>query len=279
MVRWSREPERINKVSEISLTGLQVLVTRPPSQATELIAALKGASAEPIAFPVMAIEAIEEGDRSTAVQAIKRTVMDLDQYQHVIFISTNAVNCAFYWIEQYWPQMPVGIQYYAIGTATAKTLNNYGLESQAATGSMNSEALLALPSLQQLSGQKVVVFRGVGGREHLGDVMRQRGAQLEYSEVYRRKALKPPAGNLSQILKTHKQLLLSVSSGETLENLLQLAKTDSVEELLKTKPLLLPGQRVATLARQQGFQQVLIAENAGVAAFITELEKHQKNSL
>ena len=266
-------------MNAISLAGLQVLVTRPQSQAAELIAALNNAAAEVIAFPVMAIEAVSEQDELSTVQAIKSTVMDLDQYQHVIFISTNAVNCAFYWIEKYWPQLPVDITYYAIGAATASTLNSYGLESQAAAGSMNSEALLALPSLQQLLGQKVAIFRGVGGREHLADVLGQRGAQVGYCEVYRRVAVKHSPGSLHQLLKTDKDLILTVSSGETLENILQLAKVDAVENALKSLPLLVPGKRVAVLAQQQGFSKLLVAENASVKAFLGELGKYQQRKI
>lgn len=266
-------------MKSLSLAGLQVLVTRPQSQALDLIAALKHASAEVIAYPLMAIESIVEQDEVSAVQAIKRAVMDLDQYQHAIFISTNAVDCAFYWVEQYWPQLPVGIEYYAIGAATAARLNAHGLESQAAAGSMNSEALLALPSLQHLAAKKVIIFRGVGGREHLAEVLRQRGAQLDYCEVYRRATVTPATGSLRQLLQKGDDLVLTVSSGETLENLMQLAKVDAVEKALKLLPLLVPGKRVAELARQQGFTQVLVAENASVKAFLAELEKYQQRKI
>lgn len=264
-------------MNSVSLAGLHVLVTRPQSQAEELISALENTSATVTAMPMMAIEAIDEQSDFSVVQSIKSTVMDLDQYQHVIFISTNAVNCAFYWIEQYWPQLPIGINWYAIGAATAAALTEYGPEPETGSASMNSEALLMLPSLQQLLHTRVAIFRGVGGREHLAEVLRQRGAEVTYCDVYKRFMLQADSGKLRQTMQMDGALVLTATSVDTLKKLLRTAELDGVDAQLKALPLLIPGQRVANAAREMGFEQLLIAENAGVKAFMSELITYQKN--
>jgi len=52
----------------------------------------------------------------------------------------------------------------------------------------DSEGLLALPELaaEKVCGQRVVIFRGDGGRELLTDVLRERGASVERVTCYHR---------------------------------------------------------------------------------------------
>ena len=51
---------------------------------------------------------------------------------------------------------------------------------------MNTEALLKLPELHQIDGQRFLILRGVGGRETLATQLRARGAHVDYAECYRR---------------------------------------------------------------------------------------------
>ena len=48
-----------------------------------------------------------------------------------------------------------------------------------------------MPQLQaeRIRRQTILIFRGQGGREHLGDSLRQRGAEVHYVEVYKRRPL------------------------------------------------------------------------------------------
>jgi len=50
----------------------------------------------------------------------------------------------------------------------------------------NSEALLAMPELAQVNGQRFLIIRGQGGREELANVLRSRGASVDYLDVYKR---------------------------------------------------------------------------------------------
>ncbi len=286
LVPKSGKPEKMPSARKSFLDGWRILVTRPESQAGELVSALQACGAETALLPMMQIKPVTDqadADNATA-KLIKSQVLDLDQYQHVIFISTNAVNYGVAWIERYWPQLPVGICWYAIGAATAAALHSHGIQTEMHTqimaGSMNSEALLSLPALQQLSGSKALIFRGCGGRETLAQTLRERGAQADYCEVYQRQPAIHPRGILKSFIANRGDRLLmsSVTSGETLENLLDTARKDKVYEQLLELPLLLPGKRVAQLAREHGFKRVLVAENAGVEAFLKELDRFNQIS-
>ncbi|GAA6151666.1 uroporphyrinogen-III synthase [Pseudoteredinibacter isoporae] len=214
-------------------------------------------------------------DEPQAVAAIKSRILDFDHYPYVIFISQNAVKYAGSWIDQYWPQLPMGQRYLAIGTATAEAAANMGFaEMSQAQGAMDSEALLALPILQELRNKKVLIFRGQGGRETLAQALRQRGATVDYCELYRRACPEGLAERLSvsPFAKASGRKIVMVHSGESLENLhrgIHEAGLVSWQDY----ELICPSQRVAELARGLGFNTVYPARNAGEAAMLRALQQ------
>src|SRR3970040_562339 len=83
--------------------------------------------------------------------------------------------------------LPPGILCAAIGRGSVKELARFGVtDAMAPLRRFDSEALLELPQLQQMQGKRVVIFRGEGGRELLGDTLAARGARVEYAECYHR---------------------------------------------------------------------------------------------
>lgn len=244
----------------------RVLVTRPQAQNAAFIAALQQHGHIPLVLPLLSIETYTESRHARACEAIKTRVQRLDEYRHLIFISTNAVTAGWYWIDRYWPQLPVQQNWYAIGEATARMLGTH-VDCARPDGAMNSEALLALPSLQQVSGEKVLIFRGLGGRDFLQQTLQQRGAQVDYAEVYERQPVRYKAGELAGLARAGIDLL-TVTSGETLQLLLEQAANDGIKDDIQKLPVIVPGQRLAELAVASGFHTVLVAENAGVPAML-----------
>jgi uroporphyrinogen-III synthase len=244
----------------------RVLVTRPQAQSAALIAALQEQGDIPVVLPLLNIVTYNESEHSPACEAIKSKVLRLDEYQHLIFISTNAVTAGWHWIDRYWPQLPVAQRWYAIGEATAAALLQH-VECAQPEKIMNSEGLLALPALQNISQQKVLIFRGKGGRDFLRQALQERGAQVDYCEVYERQAVHYTNGELAKFLGEGLDLL-TVTSGETLQLLLEQAVNDGIKEDIQKLPIIVPGQRVADLARASGFDAVLVAENASVPAIL-----------
>ena len=74
-------------------------------------------------------------------------LLRLDEYQHIIFVSANAIRFGMDWIGDYWPQLPVGLNWYTVGEASAKLLADFGVEVKTPAVDMSSEGLLALPEL------------------------------------------------------------------------------------------------------------------------------------
>lgn len=238
------------------LNGLRVLVTRPAHQARSLIEQLTALGAEPVPLPLLAIDEISETE-TDAFGAIKAKILDLDLYTGVIFVSANAARIGARWIDEYWPQLPVGVQWLAIGAATAHTLETLDIPAYHVKGGFDSEALLADPLLQQVSGQRFLIMRGEGGRELLADTLGARGARIDYADLYRRIRPHYSATDIKSTIYTQRLSVILITSGEALENLLEVAGTEP--DLLSTE-LIVPSRRIADIAQARGFNRIRIAD-------------------
>jgi uroporphyrinogen-III synthase len=262
-----------------------VVVTRPEAQAEPWAKQLSAQGFDCAKLNLLEILPVTSEEK---IRAIKNKILDFDLYQKAIFVSQNAVEYAMQWLEDYWPQMPVGIEFFAVGATTAKKLSDYGLRvtdlAVAGKGGMTSEDLLGSPGLQNVDGQKIIIFRGCGGRGHMGEELRARGAWVDYCELYERHV---PAGAAQQLQQLGEKInaraqrhLFTVHSGESLENLLQLLQTTpAIKEIIIHLPLLVPSQRIANNAEAMGFTEVLCAENATDEAMTRALRHYANGSI
>jgi uroporphyrinogen-III synthase len=227
------------------LSGFTVVITRPEHQAQNLTQLVQNAGGAAILFPLLAID--EPRHPQPAIEIARA----LDRYDLAIFISANAVEHGLRYVDAHghWPQ---SLRIAAVGAATARALQEHHRPAAIVPADgYNSEALLAHPELQNMHGKRVVIFRGEGGRELLGDTLKQRGAQVDYAEVYRR--TKPPVD--SQVLLDAWQRsgidAIVVTSNESLQNLFDLVGPVGQAYLQRTQ-LVVMSERAAELARQLG---------------------------
>lgn len=221
------------------LDGLRVLVTRPAAQADHLCELLEQAGAHSEVMPAMEIIAHE----ATESQARLRHAYAWDM---IIFVSRNAVEYALPWLNK--ARLPTVA---AIGRKTAEALQLENINVELVPPQFDSESLLAMSAMQRVAGKRILIVRGRGGREKLAETLRQRGALVEYAEVYRR--IKPAENTprLQHLLAHQKVDALTVASGDSLVNLIELAG-EQKDELLSL-PLMVMSGRVGKLAQQLGF--------------------------
>ncbi len=125
-----------------------------------------------------------------------------------------------------------------------------------------SEALLALPALQQLQGQRCVIVRGDGGRELLAETLRARGAQVEYFEVYRRQMPVNDPSELVEWLQARMLDVVAVTSAEALQNLLALLPAQPDRARLFACQLVVMSDRLRQIAQEVGFKAVTVSDGA-----------------
>lgn len=233
------------------LSGCGVLVSRPRAQAAALCRALREAGGVPVEFPLIDIEALS--DRGAVVAAAAA----LDRVALAVFVSANAVQHA---LDAILPLRgwPAALPAATVGEQSAQALRSRGIgRIVVPQGRYDSEALLELPELsaQALAGRRVIVFRGDGGRELLADTLRARGADVEYVTCYRRVAPRD-AGPLCAALREGRLHALTITSSESLRNLLALPALDCADALRRL-PLFAPHARIAEQARALGFNRTI----------------------
>jgi len=228
----------------MSFAGRGVLVTRPANVAAALAERIERAGARAIVFPTVEIA---EVPRSAAFDR-------LEAFALAVFVSPTAVDRAFRLV-QAWPD---GLPAAAVGPGSARQLERRGVREVLVPRSADSESLLALPQLAQVDGKRVVVFRGEGGRELLGETLRARGARVEYAEVYRRTRPQADPAPLLDAWKKKEVHAVTVTSAAALRNFAGMLGEPGVEALRGT-PLFAGHERVAAEARRLEVREVLVA--------------------
>ena len=234
--------------------GFGVLVTRPVEQAEVLCRLIEDAGGKAIRLPLLEIESAQVEDSGP------RRLRQLDHTDWLIFVSANAVRCAFALLGPQWPNNVPMPKIAAIGQATAKALLEKGVTVDLKPKEkFNSESLLAQPEWMDAKGLSFLIVRGEGGRELLAETLRQRGGTVEYAEVYRRVAPKIDVNGLLASWRRGDIAVVTLTSGEALANLWQ-RMPDSERELLLHTPMVVIGRRMARQVRELGAIHVFEAE-------------------
>ena len=244
-----------------ALVNIRALVTRPKEQAEVLAQQIKALGGQSWVMPMMKIEPYPES------QEIRSKVLQLDQYHKVIVISHHAARLGMEHIEIYWPQMPVGVDWYAIGEKTRKTLADYEVVSACPDQALDSEVLLSLPDFQSVAGEKILLLKGKGGRELLKDSLTAAGAQVDELELYQRQRPDYSSKQLNGLITTHDINVILTSSGEVLANTAHFLPPSLCEHC----HVIVPSERVGELARNMGFTRVHNAQGAGNSAMLSAM--------
>lgn len=221
-------------------------MTRPREQAESIAQRITRAGGNAVLFPLLEISPIADP------QPLRTLVARLSEFNLAIFISPNAVQYGMSAILAT-GTLPPGLKISTVGQGSAKALREYGIENIIApTDRFDSEALLAQPELQNVAGWRILIFRGDGGRELLGDTLRTRGATVEYAACYRRSKPQQAIGALIAARPD----VVTVTSSEALGYLWEMSGAEEKAQLARL-PLFVPHARIAEAARKQGWQEVI----------------------
>jgi uroporphyrinogen-III synthase len=234
------------------LDGVGIVITRPRPAAEALAAALLKEGARPFVFPALAIEDLPPSD------ALELALSRLPHAVLAIFVSAHAVQKGLAAAARHgaWPSGP---RIAAIGEATAQALRAAGHPDVIAPHERHdSEALLALAPLEQVTGREVVIFRGEGGREHLREALEARGARVRYAECYRRVRPHADPATLLRAWARGEIEAVSALSAETLANFVELLGAEGTRHLASTT-LVVPHEAIAAHPLAQRFARVAVA--------------------
>lgn len=237
-------------MSAAPLAGRGIVVTRPAHQAASLAEGIRRDGGRPILFPVLEIRDAED------LQPLHDVMARLETFDLAIFISPNAVAraMALMTARRAWPPQ---LRAAAIGRGGVRELQRHGIQDVIAPEcGFDSERLLDLPQLQQVAGLRIVIFRGDGGRELLGETLHARGARVTTVACYRRvRPAADPAPLLAAWGRGEVHAVV-VTSSEGLRNLFAMVGAAGLPWLQHTA-VVAPHPRIAAVARELGCTDVI----------------------
>jgi uroporphyrinogen-III synthase len=242
--------------TEDSSRMIRCLVTRPEHQAAGLSRSLQQHRFEPLLFPTIEIEAAPLND------FLEHLDTHIASYDVLLFVSRNAVDYCFHFLNG--DVLPSHVQVGVIGSGTLAALHLHGHSTLIIPkGDFNSEGLLAASALQQVEGKRVLIFRGQEGRNLLGDTLRERGASVDYCEVYRRALPKNARQRYQNMVEANGAPEVAVfTSSEGMRNSFNILDQSQCQQLLEI-PWLLISERMRETATDLGHNEdIIIAKSA-----------------
>ena len=237
--------------------GKGVVITRPRAQAEALAARFAPLGVTVHVFPLLEIQPIQDS------AALRATLSRLADYAMVAFVSPNAIDAAFAYIDR-WPQEVIAA---VVGEGSRQALARHGVTEASARivspvdpHRTDSETLLEVLDLPALQGRRVLIIRAETGRELLADRLRLTGVEVEQVAAYQRGMPVFDAARHAQL----NQLIASdsswiITSSEALRNLLDMVRLGPGElgmaKILNSQ-LVVPHPRIAETAQALGFTRV-----------------------
>ena len=247
-------------MSNKPLTGIGIAITRPIDQAKKLSALIEQAGGTPILFPLIEITPLNDYSQFEAV------IQPITDYDWAIFISSNAVQNGMPRLVK--NGIPPHLKFAAIGPITASELQSFGIKDVLIPqGRFDSESLLTLPEMTNVAGKKILIVRGLGGRDVLVEILKTRGAQVTFAECYQRENPQTNCNLLAQLYSDKKLHGIVVTSSEAMRHLLDLARD---ADWLRYVTLFVNHARVAELPTLLGLK-VRVANAPGDESMLASL--------
>lgn len=229
-----------------------IVITRPQGRSNALESALLDQGRQVHCLPLVHIQALDNQD-------IRSCFMNLDDYRFVFPVSANAVDVAMPWVDSYWPQMPVGLRWLAVGPASKLALQNHDVASSdilMPNTEYCSEGLLELEELQATQrADKVLILRAKTGRSLLAEVLEKRGFKVQLLTLYERVEITHTEQDWQRALI--KPAVIQLNSAESLD--IALKQYPDLGQL--ALGALVPSKRIA-LKAESYFKQVWISRSA-----------------
>ena len=161
---------------------IALISTRPQKTNLQLSDELKKSEINLLSFPLTEIHPLNN------YQIFDGVIENIKTYQHIIFISTNAVHFFLERVKKLSLQIPKNLIFSSIGPTTKLLLQKkLSVDVHFPIKTFDSEHLLKEKIYNNVEGQKILIIRGEGGRETLKNALEEKGGIVNYGECYVRK--------------------------------------------------------------------------------------------
>jgi uroporphyrinogen-III synthase len=170
----------MSAASPLPLAGKRIVVTRARSQASSLVTALTELGAEVIELPTIEIVPLE------SYEVLDEALRNIARYQWLIVTSANTVKVLTERLSALGLDTSAfsGLRKVAIGSATARTLQEMGIKADVVPEQYVAESLVAALG-DQVSGSRILLARAAVARDVIPDELTGRGAVVDVVDAYR----------------------------------------------------------------------------------------------
>ena len=253
-----------------SLSGVNVLITRPTKYAGYLADQIESRGGHPVLLPSVQVDFIVEES------GFRQLLNSGKEHQMIIFTSRNGVDAIADWMTTQNMRWQSCVAFAAVGPKTAEAIqlafdvknvlhpcNNYGIDS-----------LMKLDEMQDLSQTDVALIDGGGTNSaRLLEMLRDRNVlSMQHCVVYQRKAPEDDTHEISDFLSSnllHYVVITSTSGASNLSELLGRQQTDR----LKTSCVIAYSERIAEFLRMEEFEQVVVPDQPSDDAVVKLMEE------
>ena len=202
---------------------IALISSRPQGTNVQLSDDLKNSEIKLLSFPLTEIHPLNN------YQIFDGVIENIKTYQHIIFISTNAVHFFVERVKKLSLQIPKNLIFSSIGPTTKLLLQKkLSVDVHSPIKTFDSEHLLKEKIYNNVEGQKILIIRGEGGRETLKNALEEKGAIVNYGECYVRKYVDIDLNQLkNDLVNYHHQFILFSSTNSAKHFIHQLSKVDS----------------------------------------------------
>jgi len=213
-------------IGENALTAL--ILTRPVHQNIELINFFKGSKVTTIDYPFIKIQMLKD------YVVFDSIINQLNTYNYLIFISTNAVKVFIDRMDLLSLKLPEDIILASIGKSTREVLREkYQREVYCPDQVFDSEHLLDHLVFNNVQSKMALIIRGEGGRETLKKGLENKGAKVTYGECYKRKFLPINFKEIKKITGNFKNTIFLITSNESAEHFISEVKDEDKSWLMR----------------------------------------------
>lgn len=202
---------------------IALISSRPQGANVQLSDDLKNSEIKLLSFPLTEIHPLNN------YQIFDGVIENIKTYQHIIFISTNAVHFFLERVKKLSLQIPKNLIFSSIGPTTKLLLQEYlSVDVHSPIKIFDSEHLLKEKIYNNVEGQKILIIRGEGGRETLKNALEEKGGIVNYGECYVRKYVDIDLNQLkNDLVNYHHQFFLFSSTNSAKHLIHQLSNVDS----------------------------------------------------
>lgn len=243
---------QLNWYEQRPLFGRKIMVTRAREQASRFMAGLTELGAECVELPTIEIKP------PSSWQDLDRAIMDIADYQWLIFTSINGVNFFFKRLYELGKDIRSlrDIKVSAIGPKTAEAIYERGINPDLIPDEYKAEGVIEAFRGRDCKDINILIPRAAEARDILPEELKKMCARVDVVEAYR--TMMPDAGSegLGEMLKRGQIDMATFTSSSTVTNLVSMfrGQENNLRQWMQNVTIACIGPITAKTAEENGFR-------------------------